>query len=147
MPSHSRLLAAVLCAVAATAGAVPLTPVGTWRVIGDDSGEAEALVAISERDGQLEGRVVKLFARPGVAPDAVCELCPGERRNQPVEGLTILSGMRRDGDEYVGGEILDPDSGAIYRCKMKLSADSRRLTVRGYLGVALFGRTQTWLRE
>ncbi len=143
---HLRTFTILLC-VAASAAASPATPVGTWRVIVDTSGEAEAMVAITERDGLFEGKIIQVFARPGVDPDASCELCPGARRNQPVRGLTILSGLRRDGDEYTGGEILDPDSGEIYRCKMTLSADSRKLQVRGFIGFAVFGRTQTWLRE
>jgi uncharacterized protein (DUF2147 family) len=146
MHRHLRLLAISFC-VASSAIASSPTPAGTWRVIGDTSGEAEALVAISERDGQYEGKIVMLFARPDVAPEAICELCTGAQRNQPVRGLTILTGMRKDGDEYGGGNILDPDTGKIYRCKMTLSADNRRLLVRGFIGLSVFGRTQTWLRE
>jgi len=123
------------------------TPLGVWRVIGDISGEAEALVRINERDGVYEGTIVEVFARPGVAPDSRCELCPGERKDQPVKGLTILTGLTRHGDKYDGGEILDPDSGDLYRCMVSVSADNRKLYVRGYLGFSLFGRTQTWLRQ
>jgi uncharacterized protein (DUF2147 family) len=146
MRRHFHSLAMFLCFTTA-ALANPPTPVGTWRVIGDKSGEPEALVAISERDGTFEGKIVKVFARPGVDPGAMCELCQGARRNQPVQGLTILSGMRREADAYTGGEILDPDSGETYRCKMTLSADNHRLLVRGFIGISIFGRTQTWLRE
>lgn len=132
--------------VAIAADSMP-NPIGTWRVIGDTSGEAEALIMITERDGLYEGKIIAVFPRPGVDPEARCELCPGARRNQPVRGLTILTGLRRDGNEYTGGEILDPDSGEIYRCKMTLSADNRKLHVRGFIGIALLGRTQTWERE
>jgi len=123
------------------------SPVGIWRVIGDSTNEAEALVRVSERNGFYEGQIVKIFPRPGVAPDAICELCPAPLRNKPVQGLTILTGLRQDGDKYTGGEILDPDSGEIYRCQITLSADNRKLQVRGFIGISLFGRTQTWLRE
>jgi uncharacterized protein (DUF2147 family) len=146
MHRHLRLLAFSFCAATSAAASQP-TPAGTWRVIGDTSGEAEALVAISEHDGQYEGKIVQLFARPDIDPDAICELCAGAQRNQPVRGLTILTGMRKDGDEYAGGNILDPDTGKIYRCKMALSADNRRLLVRGFIGLSVFGRTQTWVRE
>jgi uncharacterized protein (DUF2147 family) len=147
MRCHHSFIAAFICAIVASAAFGQPTPVGIWRVIGDVSGEAEALVAISERDDVFEGRIVKVFSRPGVDPDAVCELCPGARRNQPVRGLTILSGLRRNGDDYTGGDILDPDTGEIYRCKLTLSADNRRLMVRGFVGISLFGRTQTWIGE
>ena len=141
------LLPSLLLAAAALAGEGAATPVGTWRVIGDRSGEAEALVRVSERDGQLEGRIIAVYPRPGVDPEALCERCPGERRNQPVQGMSILTGMRRDGDGYSGGEILDPDSGNLYRCTLTLSPDNSKLQVRGYIGIPLLGRTQTWLRQ
>lgn len=123
------------------------TPIGVWRVIGDKSGESEALVRISERDGVYEGRITLIYPRPGVDPDARCELCPGTRKNQPVKGLLILSGLRHVENEFLGGEILDPDSGDLYQCSLRVSDDNRRLFVRGFIGIALFGRTQTWLRE
>lgn len=123
------------------------TPVGQWLVIGDQSGEAEAVVRISEREGTFEGRIVRILSRPGVDPNARCEQCPGERKNQPVNGLLILSGLRQRGDDYRDGDILDPDSGETYRCSLKLSADHRKLFIRGHIGISLFGRTQTWIRE
>lgn len=123
------------------------TPEGTWRVIGDRSGEAEALVSITVHEGQYEGKVVKVFPRPGIDPSALCEQCPGDLKNRPVQGLTILKGMRRSGDEFTGGAILDPDTGEVYRCSMKLSEDGSKLQLRGYVMIPLFGRSQTWLRE
>lgn len=61
--------------------------------------------------------------------------------------MTILWGLKMNGDEWSGGEILDPDNGKIYRCKMTLSEDGTQLSVRGFIGIALIGRTQTWHRE
>lgn len=54
--------------------------------------------------------------------------------------------MKRQGDEFVGGDILDPDTGSIYRCKLALSAGGSRLVVRGYIGMPILGRSQTWQR-
>lgn len=137
----------LLVASALAYGGGAPSPVGLWRVFGDKSGEAEALVRVSERDGVFEGMVVTVFARPGVDPAALCELCPGERKNRPVQGMTILTGLRRDGAEYGGGVILDPDSGELYRCKLRVSDDNLKLHVRGFIGIPLVGRTQTWVRE
>lgn len=142
----------VVALLLALAAALPVqgagaTPVGTWRVIGDKSGKAEALVSISEHDGIYEGRIVAVLPRPDVDPDGRCELCPGARRNQPLCGLAILTGLRRQGGRYGGGEILDPDTGEIYRCELDVSEDNRELHVRGFIGIPLFGRTQTWIRE
>ncbi len=139
-----RLFFAVLLLFSCGAHA---SPEGLWRVIGDKSGVPEALVRISVHDGVYEGKIVKVFPRPGIDPDALCESCPGELKNRPVAGLTILTGMRQEGDEYKGGEILDPDSGETYHCSMNLSGEGSRLLLRGYVLIPLFGRTETWIRE
>jgi len=136
-----------VCASRALASPENPSPVGVWRVIGDKSGEAEALIRISEHDGVYEGRITNIFPRPDVSPDARCERCSGARKDQPVKGMLILSGLKRVGQEFRDGEILDPDTGELYRCKLSISNDNRQLFVRGYIGLSLFGRTQTWLRE
>ena len=61
--------------------------------------------------------------------------------------MTILWGLSQQGDEYQGGEILDPESGKIYRVKMKLIDGGKKLEVRGFIGISLLGRSQIWLRE
>ena len=61
--------------------------------------------------------------------------------------MTILWGLKKDGEQYAGGEILDPKNGSIYRAKMKLLDGGKKLEVRGFIGVSLFGRSQTWVRE
>ena len=139
-----RLFFAVLLLFSSGAHA---SPEGLWRVIGDKSGVPEALVRISVHDGVLQGKIVKVLPRPGIDPDALCENCPAKLKNRPVAGLTILTRMRQEGDEYNGGEILDPDSGETYHCSMKLSDDGSKLLLRGYVLIPLFGRTETWIRE
>ena len=121
------------------------TPVGVWRTFDDSDGQAASLVQIEEKNGLIEGHVVKLLPRKGHDVNAVCNKCEGTNKYQPIAGMKILWNMKRDGDKYMGGEIFDPDSANTYRCKMQLVEG--KLEVRGYLGIALFGRTQTWLRE
>jgi uncharacterized protein (DUF2147 family) len=57
-----------------------------------------------------------------------------------------MRNMRLQGDEYTGGDILYPDTGAIFGCKFRLIDGGRKLIMRGYFGVSLFGRSQTWQR-
>lgn len=121
------------------------TPVGVWRTYDDKDGQASSLIQIYEIDGSFEGRVIKLLPRPGHDADARCGRCEGADKDKPITGMRILWGMQADGDEYTGGRIFDPESGNTYRCKMKVSND--KLLVRGFLGVSVFGRTQTWIRE
>ena len=118
-----------------------------WRTFDEHTGQAEALVRIVERDGELRGQVMVVFSPPAPSPNPLCESCSGELRNRPIVGMTILRGLRWDGGQYSGGEILDPDSGTIYRCRLRVVDGGRRLEVRGFIGFSLFGRTQLWLRE
>lgn len=121
------------------------TPVGMWRTYDDGDGLPASLVQIEERNGLLEGRVVKLLPRPGHDVDAKCVKCESDRKGLPITGMKIIWDMRPDGNEFTGGKIFDPDSGKTYGCRMKVAGN--KLNVRGFLGMALFGRTQTWVRE
>ena len=122
------------------------TPVGLWRTVDDATGKAKALVRIVEASGVLSGRIEHLFD-PDPKWNGRCDKCRDERKDQPVLGMTILSGARKDGDDYKGGEILDPENGNLYRCMLRVTDAGDRLEVRGFIGIALFGRTQVWLRE
>ena len=141
-------LIAVLAAACLPVLAQTSNPVGLWRTIDDKTGKERSLVRIAEVNGSYEGTVEKLLNRqPDDDPQGLCRKCPGEREDRPIEGMTILWGLKQDGDEYTGGEILDPKNGKVYRAKMKLIDGGRKLEVRGYLGVSLFGRSQVWVRE
>jgi uncharacterized protein (DUF2147 family) len=148
-----RLLAALLLWIAAgpalAQGAPGTTPAGLWRSVDDNTSKPQALVRITESNGEYTGRIEKLY--PGVSeePNPLCTKCEGARRNQPIVGMVIVSGVRRGPDaseEYSGGEILDPDNGSTYRALLTMADGGRRLRVRGYIGVSLFGRTQVWER-
>lgn len=113
---------------------------GRWQTVDDDTGEAKSIVEIYQKDGQYFGEVRDLLLKPD---DTVCEECKGQLKNQPVVGMQIITDMEKEGDEYEGGEILDPETGKVYRAKMWLE-DEDTLKVRGYLGFLY--RTQTWQR-
>ncbi|MDB5797208.1 MAG: hypothetical protein JWP36_1110 [Paucimonas sp.] len=132
---------------AGTCLAQDLSPVGLWRTIDDETGKPKALVRITESNGELSGRIEKLFRAPDQDPNPTCEKCEDARRNQPMVGMVILNSLKRDGDQYSGGQLLDPASGKIYRSRMSLAENGRKLNVRGYIGVPALGRTQIWVRE
>lgn len=116
--------------------------VGRWKTIDDETGKPKSIVHIYEQDGAYFGRVDSLI-NPD-KPNPTCDKCPDDdpRKDQPVKGMVILKNLKKDGDEYVDGRILDPKKGKIYDCKMWL--EEGNLKVRGYLW--LFHRTQTWYR-
>lgn len=122
------------------------TAVGAWNTISDTDGRPTAVVEIREVDGELVGTITALLvaAEP---EDSVCGKCSGERKGQRVIGMEILRHMRPDGDAWSGGEILDPETGKTYKAKMKLIEGGNKLVLRGYIGLPLFGRSQTWVRR
>jgi uncharacterized protein (DUF2147 family) len=140
-------LLVVLAALCATSAAREPTPAGLWKTFSDRTGQADGFVRIVEVNGIFEGTVEKVLSPPAPDPNPRCEECRGELKNRPVVGLKILRGLRREGDGYSGGEILDPDDGSVYRCRLRLLEGGRKLEVRGYIGIELLGRTQVWERE
>jgi len=127
------------------AGAADLnSPIGLWTTIDDNTGKPRGQVRIYEHAGKLFGKLEKSF-RPD-AESRRCTKCTDERKDNPVIGLVIIRNVMRDGDDYQGGDILDPDNGSVYRCRLKLENGGKKLKVRGFIGISLFGRTQTWER-
>ena len=137
---------AILMLMVNAASAQTATPAGLWKTIDYGTGKERSYVRIVEVNGELQGTVEKIFPFPGDHPENLCEACKGERKDQPIVGMTILWGLKDDDGVWKGGEILDPDNGKTYRCKMTLSENGRELDVRGFIGISLIGRTQTWLR-
>ena len=122
------------------------SPIGVWQTFDDDTHAPKALVEITSHAGVLSGRIVKLFPAPGDDSDPRCTDCTGERRGQRVLGMTILWNFRRDGDGWDGGEVLDPESGDVYRATLRLRDGGKTLDVHGYIGIPLLGRSQIWTR-
>jgi len=143
----SAIVFVLLWAVAGFASADVNSPAGLWKTIDDKTGKERSFVRITESNGVFEGKVEKIYDQPGDDPQHLCKECEGERKDKPIIGMTILWGLKKDGEQYTGGEILDPKNGSIYRAKMKLLDGGKKLEVRGFIGVSLFGRSQTWVRE
>ena len=115
---------------------------GTWKTIDDDTNEAKSYVQLSESNGNLSGKIVKLLKS---AADKKCDNCPGERKGQPLMNMVVVEGMKLTDGYFQDGKILDPEKGKWYTCKMWLKeGDSNVLVVRGYIG--MFYRTQYWYR-
>jgi uncharacterized protein (DUF2147 family) len=102
-------------------------------------------VRISERNVELFSTIVESLV-PSEDPAKLCRKCPGDRKDKPIIGMEFLSGLKRRGQEYGGREILDPDSGNVYRATLRLDNGGKKLTVRGYIGISLLGRSQVWAR-
>jgi uncharacterized protein (DUF2147 family) len=134
------LLAALLARAAGPAQSIQ----GLWKTMDDKTHQPRGVVRIYQDNGQFFGKIVRSFD-PKEAKE-VCAPCSGPLHNKPIIGMLILRDMRQNGNKFSGGTIVDPDTGESYRCKMTLEDGGQKLTVRGYIGLAVFGRTQVWTR-
>lgn len=124
-----------------------MSPVGIWRTIDDTTHKPKALIQIERNaEGVLSGKILTGLGASH-SPGSRCTACVDDRKNQPMQGLTIIRDMKQNGDEWEGGNILDPENGKTYHCRIRVEDGGDKLIVRGYLGVPLIGRSQTWIRQ
>ncbi|WP_353428493.1 DUF2147 domain-containing protein [Polynucleobacter sp. MWH-UH19D] len=142
--SFSLIFTALLCVGGYSSAQSMGSIVGTWKTFDDETNQPAAMVQISENNGIYSGVITKLLDASG---PTTCEKCTDFRKGKPILGMEILSGLKRTGDGFSGGQILDPDDGEIYRAEMKLKDQGVKLDLRAYIGIPLLGRTQTWIRE
>jgi uncharacterized protein (DUF2147 family) len=121
------------------------SPAGLWKTIDDKTGKERALVRITESSGVFSAKIEKLLAADA-KPDAKCDQCTDARKDQPIVGMTIMRNVKKNDDIYDGGDILDANNGKVYKVRLTLASDNKKLDVRGYVGAPMLGRTQTWQR-
>lgn len=119
------------------------TIIGKWKTIDDETGKEKAIIEIFEKNGKYYGKIIEILEEEHRFRK--CELCQGEDKNKPILGLVIIKSMQKNGAIFDGGKITDPKNGKTYNCKISFDGNNK-LIVRGYIGISLFGRSQTWVR-
>jgi len=117
-------------------------PLGTWT-----NANKEARFQIYKCGEKLCGKIIWLKEPLLQGKPKVDSKNPDEtKRNQPILGMVFLKNFAYVGEnKWDNGSIYDPQSGKTYSCYMKI-LDKDKLEVKGYIGIALVGRSQIWTR-
>ena len=116
---------------------------GKWNSKNEKTGEVDSVIEVYEKEGKAYAKIVEILNKKEENP--TCQNCEGENKDKPILGLDILTGLEKNGDEWSGGEILDPRNGKIYKCYIEL-VKKDKLKLRGYIGISWFGKTAYWHR-
>lgn len=141
------ILTAAALALSASAVLAQATPAGLWKTIDDETKQERSTVRISEANGVFTGKIEKIA--DASKQDAKCDQCSDDRKNQPVLGMTIIRNVKKNAGEadlWDSGDILDPNNGKVYKVRLRQVDGGKKLEVRGYIGMPMLGRTQTWIR-
>ena len=116
---------------------------GEWYSIDPDTGAKESVIELYKTGDKIYGKIIQILKEED--KDKTCIECAGKDKNQPIQGLVIVRGLSKEGDEWTGGKILDPKNGKLYKCYIALE-ENDKLKLRGYIGFSLIGRTEYWYR-
>ena len=132
--------------IASVAAANPQSlVVGQWQTFDSHTKKPTSIMTI-KREGQFYvARLTKSYATPANELGR-CHLCKDKRHDQPMIGLVIIEGMTCDQTTCAGGTILDPRNGKVYQAKMRVIDHNQWLSIHGYIGLPILGRTVYWRR-
>lgn len=116
---------------------------GYWKSVDDKTGEVKSIVGIYKVNNMLYGRIMAIyengkFLEDSSNPEILAEKLNGQ---PPYCGLDIIWDLKKSGNRYNSGKIMDPEDGSVYDCEIWI--ENGNLVVRG--SFLFIGRNQTWL--
>ena len=144
--STTALFAVMSAASLAASAPSAASPVGRWKSFDEETGQAKSIISLYVEKDELKARIDSLLPVPGKDPNRVCEKCDGDRKGKRIQGMIVAWGLALKENAWEGGRILDPANGKIYRCRITMDPGGKTLTVRGFIGFSLLGRSQKWER-
>lgn len=133
----------IICCLFFTISGFSQTIFGKWNSFDEETNKIESVIEVYEKDTKAYAKIIAI--KDAARSSAKCLECSGKRKNEPILGMNILTGLKKDGNEWSGGKILDPKNGKEYKCYIQL-LDDNTLKLRGYIGISMFGRTAIWKR-
>jgi len=137
MQQLTRLISLIIAIFFYTTGfaASNTDPTGLWKT-------PQSILKVFSVNGEWRAEVVKVLNSAN--PNPLCTNCSGKRKNQPLIGMTVVWGLKAGNNEWEGGKVLEPQTGAIYDCTLQLSADGQQ--AHFYASKTIYGRMMTWTR-
>lgn len=137
------LLSFLVLMLFAVTGFAQSSPFGIWKSVDDESGEAKSYIELYEAEGLMYGKIKKLLQ---AEQDATCDACKGNKKGKPLLGMEVVTALTKNGKEWEGGKIMDPETGKTYKCKIWVDeSNPDRLNVRGIHWTGIY-RTQQWVK-
>ena len=141
---HTSLFAIFLATSLVASAPSAASPVGRWKTFDEETGQAKSIISLYLEKDELKARIDSLLPAPGKDPNRVCDQCAGERKGKRIRGMIVAWGLFLKNNAWEGGHILDPANGKTYRCRITMDPGGKTLTVRGFIGFSLLGRSQKW---
>lgn len=117
---------------------------GKWENRDEETNKVDSVIEVYKKNGKAFAKIIEITDKD--RQKVLCDKCGGKRKNAPILGMNILTGLSKNDNEWSGGKILDPKNGKEYKCYIKLDSNNK-LKIRGYIGFAAFGRTTYWHRK
>jgi uncharacterized protein (DUF2147 family) len=110
--------------------------VGKWLSYESDGKQKKSVLELYKNNNKLYMKVLFFYPRKGKSENPICHACDGDKKNKPIVGMQLCTGLSWDGSVWGEGKVMDMETGKWYEVKIWLDPDNEDVAfIRGYLGV------------